>query len=247
MRATIPGTASHAGSTHVTFTQETWTAIHAELDSKYPQQGIVGWYHTHPGLGVVFSEMDVFIQKHFFAGPTQVALVTDPLGGRRGAVCERAGRDSVLRPILGGGARTAHHDAGTGRRRRRRRASGVGPYGRARTARHQDQAGAGAIEEQRRRPVRFVVGTVMLVAVTVIGYIGYKVYQHMTGVQEPPRLESYIPVPIRVGDETVLLGVGVVNWNVPPRVDAAFVELERRRRQEAADSAHASKREGSER
>ena len=34
---------------------------------------IVGWYHTHPGFGVEFSEMDLFIQQNFFGGPAQIA------------------------------------------------------------------------------------------------------------------------------------------------------------------------------
>jgi hypothetical protein len=68
----------------------------------------------------------------------------------------------------------------------------------------------------------------------------------MTGAEEPPSLQSYIPIPVRVGDETVLLGVGVVNWTVPANVNAAMVELERRRQKQAADSAaKAAKREGS--
>ena len=248
VRATIPGTASRAGSTHVTFTQDTWTAIHAEMEQKYPQLTIVGWYHTHPGFGVLFSDMDLFIQKNFFAGPAQVALVTDPLGGTE-ALCVN-GPEGIRYVdrfwVEGRERRTTMPGAAGETGGAEAAASGVAPGALERLDARINQALA-LIEEQRRNLYSIVVTMAMLVAVSVIGYIGYNVYQHMTGrAEEPPRLQNYIPVPIRVGDETVLLGVGVVDWRVPPKVNAAIVELERRRQQQAAeDSAKASKREGS--
>src|SRR5262245_54249556 len=81
VEAAIRGTAASEASTHVTFTQATWNAIHKVLEEDYPKLKIVGWYHTHPGFGVEFSDMDLFIQKNFFSGSTQIALVTDPLNG----------------------------------------------------------------------------------------------------------------------------------------------------------------------
>ena len=64
--AVIRGTSSERSSRHVTFTQETWNEIHAELQSRYPKLSIVGWYHSHPGFGVEFSEMDAFVHQNFF-------------------------------------------------------------------------------------------------------------------------------------------------------------------------------------
>ncbi len=46
--------------------------------SRYPDQAIVGWYHTHPGLGVFLSERDLFIHRNFFADRTHIAMVIDP-------------------------------------------------------------------------------------------------------------------------------------------------------------------------
>src|SRR5712675_1002427 len=46
------GAAASHGSTHVTFTQETWNHIHQSLERNYPKLQIVGWYHSHPGFGV---------------------------------------------------------------------------------------------------------------------------------------------------------------------------------------------------
>jgi proteasome lid subunit RPN8/RPN11 len=239
VRATIAGTASTAGNTHVTFTHETWTAIHAEMEAKYPQYHIVGWYHSHPGLGVVFSDMDVFIQQNFFPGPTQIALVTDPLGGSE-ALCVNGphGVEYIDRFWVDGRERrTAVPDRDV--------APGAAPALEGQPSRALERLetrvtqALAIIEEQRRMLHQFVVGVGMLVAFVVIGYIGYTVYDRVWGIEEPPKVESYVPIPIRIGDETVLLGVGILNWSVPPRLNAAYLQLEERRRREreAADSA----------
>jgi proteasome lid subunit RPN8/RPN11 len=86
VKAVVRGASAREGGSHVTYTQETWNAIHAELEEKHPKLSIVGWYHSHPGFGVEFSEMDEFIQQNFFSGATQIAFVTDPLGGDE-AIC----------------------------------------------------------------------------------------------------------------------------------------------------------------
>lgn len=88
---------TRAGWTHVTFSHETWTAIFEQVD---PADGlaIVGWYHSHPGLGVFLSRHDVFIHENFFDSRGHVALVVDPLkhhagvyGWQEGRVVPRSG------------------------------------------------------------------------------------------------------------------------------------------------------------
>ncbi|MGA9470885.1 MAG: Mov34/MPN/PAD-1 family protein, partial [Terriglobales bacterium] len=69
--------AAQAG-THVTFTQDAWETIYKVKDESYPNQRIVGWYHSHPGFGVFLSEHDAFIHRNFFSSPDQVAWVYDP-------------------------------------------------------------------------------------------------------------------------------------------------------------------------
>ncbi len=89
--------ASHAAN--VTFTGATWSKIHDEMDRLYPEERIVGWYHTHPAFGIFLSEMDVFIQANFFNLPWQVAMVYDPIGGDEGTFVWRNGmptREPVL-------------------------------------------------------------------------------------------------------------------------------------------------------
>ena len=63
--AAVRGDTARKGSTHVTFTHETWDVIHKTMEKDHPKLDIVGWYHSHPGFGVEFSEMDIFIQKNF--------------------------------------------------------------------------------------------------------------------------------------------------------------------------------------
>jgi proteasome lid subunit RPN8/RPN11 len=72
--------ARHAsnGATHLTFTSNTLTDALERLEEEHPDKQIVGWYHTHPGLSVFLSSMDVWLHSHFFPQPWHVALVIDP-------------------------------------------------------------------------------------------------------------------------------------------------------------------------
>ena len=84
IEANIRGNYAAGRNAQVTFTSETWTHIHEEMEKRFPGMRIVGWYHTHPGFGIFLSEMDLFIQENFFAEPWQIAFVDDPKGGDRG-------------------------------------------------------------------------------------------------------------------------------------------------------------------
>ena len=71
------GTRSEAAS--LTFTHETWSAHDtARWSSDSRTKSVVGWHHTHPGLGVFLSGYDLFIHRHFFGEPWQIAMVVDP-------------------------------------------------------------------------------------------------------------------------------------------------------------------------
>ena len=78
IRASIEALNAAQAGTHVTFTQDAWEAIYRVKDELYPEERIVGWYHSHPGFGVFLSEHDMFIQQNFFSSPGQVAWVYDP-------------------------------------------------------------------------------------------------------------------------------------------------------------------------
>lgn len=101
--AGIPALAADSRQTNVTFTAEAWTLIHEIIDRDHPGAAIVGWYHTHPAFGIFLSEMDLFIQRHFFDLPHQVAIVIDPVAKTHGCFIWRAGHPT-LGPLLIEGA-----------------------------------------------------------------------------------------------------------------------------------------------
>jgi proteasome lid subunit RPN8/RPN11 len=237
VEAVISGTAANQASTHVTFTQATWNAIHQTLERDYPKLKMLGWYHTHPGFGVEFSEMDLFIQKNFFSGPTQIALVTDPLSGAVAIVANTLrgieylsrfwvdGREQPCRApesVPGNAPETppATGDPGRSAQALEARVSQL----------------VLAVDDLRTSYHRFLtfVGIVFCLAIVVA--VGYTVYNQYISRFEPPRLNSYAPVPVQIGDKTVLLGVGVVEWQVPPELNAVFLQLEQLKR-EAAEKA----------
>jgi proteasome lid subunit RPN8/RPN11 len=79
VEAILRGRFTRQGRAHVTFTQDTLVDLHDEMDERYPGKLFVGWYHTHPGLGVFLSGYDTWLHEHFFPEPWQVALVMDPV------------------------------------------------------------------------------------------------------------------------------------------------------------------------
>ena len=79
----------------VTFTHESWAQINEQMDSKYSDQRIIGWYHSHPDFGIFLSDRDMFIQEHFFSGPGQIAYVVDPVRKLEGVFEWREGRAEV--------------------------------------------------------------------------------------------------------------------------------------------------------
>jgi proteasome lid subunit RPN8/RPN11 len=80
----------------VTFTHESWAQINKEMDSKYSDKRIVGWYHSHPDFGIFLSERDCFIHEHFFSGPGQLAFVVDPVRDLEGVFAWRNGKPTLL-------------------------------------------------------------------------------------------------------------------------------------------------------
>jgi proteasome lid subunit RPN8/RPN11 len=118
----VPALKTEAGLGHVTFTQETWESIWAavdarnaqirspflvndiwqeiynEMEKRRPELRLVGWYHSHPGFGVFYSEHDRFIQRHFFSGEGQVGIVVDP---QRPALAAFECRDGEVEELPG--------------------------------------------------------------------------------------------------------------------------------------------------
>ncbi len=78
VRAFLPATGTVPRATSLRFKHDTWAAMTRRAEADYPDELVLGWQHTHPGLGVFLSAYDLFIHRHFFSQPWQIALVVDP-------------------------------------------------------------------------------------------------------------------------------------------------------------------------
>jgi len=74
----LPGEHTDQGPAHLTFTGDSQIAMHNHLESYMPSKVILGWYHTHPRMGVFLSQWDIWLHQNFFPESWQVALVVEP-------------------------------------------------------------------------------------------------------------------------------------------------------------------------
>ena len=74
----LPAVYTEQGAAHLTFTGDTQVALHNHLEEHYPEKVFLGWYHTHPRMGIFFSQWDLWLHQNFFPEPWQVALVIEP-------------------------------------------------------------------------------------------------------------------------------------------------------------------------
>ncbi|MBM4446198.1 MAG: hypothetical protein FJ023_02435 [Chloroflexi bacterium] len=65
--------------TQAQFTHEVWLQLVESAQRNYPNQKVVGWYHTHPGFGAFMSDDDVNSHRVAFSHPWHVAAVCDPI------------------------------------------------------------------------------------------------------------------------------------------------------------------------
>jgi proteasome lid subunit RPN8/RPN11 len=80
----LPARHTRQGSVYLTFTQDSLVDLHDQIDTEYKDQKILGWYHTHPRMGLFLSHYDTWLHRNFFPEPWQVALVVEPLGAAGG-------------------------------------------------------------------------------------------------------------------------------------------------------------------
>ncbi len=244
VEGTIRGTAAKKGSTHVTFTHETWNEIHKEKEKQHPRRQIVGWYHSHPGFGVEFSEMDRFIQKNFFSGPAQIAFVTDPLGGQEAIL---ANSDGQLVPIgrfwVEGREKSLVTPDSDKKLAGKQSAASDSPAGGGeidktlKSMEDRIRQLTASVEQQQDSYYKFLLTIGMIVAVGVILYLGYNIWTSYTANREPPKVVGEWSTPVMVGDKKVMLLGRVYAWEIPKELDPYFIEAEKQRLEEAAKKA----------
>ena len=247
VRHIIRGAAADTSSSHVTFTQETWRAIHETLERDFRKMQILGWYHSHPGFGVEFSEMDLFIQRNFFAAPTQVALVVDPVSGDEALCVNRA---EGIRPIdrfwIEGRVQQCRAPAGAPSDET---AGPAAPSGSTEVAIKdlQDRVNQliQTLDDQHAGVYRMLLSFGMFVALAIVMWIGWSIYLSYTAEPNPHRPLEVFSRPIRIGDKTIKVGIGVVTWDVPPEIDPTLQldALKKRIREAAAAAKEAEERQ----
>lgn len=78
VRAALTAVSADHGPVHFTFNADTWAQFQQDRAAHYPDLDIVGWFHTHPALGVFYSSDDVVVHSAAFTLPWHVGLVIDP-------------------------------------------------------------------------------------------------------------------------------------------------------------------------
>jgi proteasome lid subunit RPN8/RPN11 len=254
----IRGTAAKEGGAHVTFTQETWNRIHEAKEQRFAKLHIVGWYHSHPGFGVEFSDMDLFIQRNFFAGDMQIALVADPVGGEE-AICVNAGDDArgvryVSRFWVDGRERRARRPA-TAEKKDRAAGSESGGETDAASGRESDGTPGGAsgggtsrqfmetlealerrinqmldaTEEQRKTQNWVWMIIVLLVMAGITVWVSFTIREWLNPPR-PPEIVGWVPVPIQIDGKWNMVGQApIVKWEVPPQLIAMFEDAMRQK------------------
>ncbi len=84
VEAVLPAVHTRYGSAFLTFTQDSQVAMYDLLEDRYPGKELVGWYHTHPRMGIFLSSYDVWLHNNFFPKPWQVGLVLEPVSSKAG-------------------------------------------------------------------------------------------------------------------------------------------------------------------
>lgn len=79
IHAALPATSRDHGPVHFTFSADSWTQLQRDKEAHHPNLDIVGWFHTHPDLGVFYSSDDVVVHSAAFTLPWHVGIVIDPV------------------------------------------------------------------------------------------------------------------------------------------------------------------------
>ncbi|HEX6385383.1 MAG TPA: Mov34/MPN/PAD-1 family protein [Anaerolineae bacterium] len=96
--AALPAVSGDHGPIHFTFSADSWSQLQKDRAEQYPELAIVGWFHTHPGLGVFYSSDDVIVHSAAFTLPWHVGLVVDPV---RQEACFFGWTEGELAPLAG--------------------------------------------------------------------------------------------------------------------------------------------------
>ncbi|MEH1781768.1 MAG: Mov34/MPN/PAD-1 family protein [Nostoc sp.] len=98
--AAVAAPATIGTSAHLDFTPDSWTGIMDYARVEHPEENIVGWYHSHPNIGVFMSGTDMRTQQAFFYHPWCLSIVCDPV---RTTIDYFLGKQAVsVKPVIFG-------------------------------------------------------------------------------------------------------------------------------------------------
>jgi proteasome lid subunit RPN8/RPN11 len=95
---TVKSGSAPGDKTQAQFTDEVWLQLVESAKRDYPNQKVVGWYHTHPGFGAFMSDDDVNSHRLAFSHPWHIAAVCDPI---KNELCFFGWDDSEIKAIKG--------------------------------------------------------------------------------------------------------------------------------------------------
>ena len=102
VEAALPARSSEHSAVHFTFTADAWRQLNHDRETQFPDLQTVGWFHTHPDLGVFYSADDVVVHSAAFTQPWHVGLVVDPARGEMSFFGWRQGAEvRTLAPLRG--------------------------------------------------------------------------------------------------------------------------------------------------
>jgi proteasome lid subunit RPN8/RPN11 len=79
VKAALPALNADHGPVHFTFAADSWSRLQRDRAAHYANLDIIGWFHTHPDLGVFYSSDDVVVHSAAFTLPWHIGLVVDPI------------------------------------------------------------------------------------------------------------------------------------------------------------------------
>ncbi len=97
----LPAENTRFGSAFLTFTQASMIALNSTLERHFPEKILVGWFHTHPRMGVFFSEWDRWLHMNFFPEPWHVGLVIEPITQTGGFFIQKRNGNLDVRSYYG--------------------------------------------------------------------------------------------------------------------------------------------------
>jgi proteasome lid subunit RPN8/RPN11 len=92
VRAAVPAIEDTGDAISLRMEARVWDAARAALRDG---ERVVGWFHSHPGIGAFFSGTDRRTQAAFFTQPWHVGWVIDPVRGEEAWFSGAEARDVV--------------------------------------------------------------------------------------------------------------------------------------------------------